>query len=266
MKWNGVGLLALTLMAGLIAVSVPVCTAAPVVSINAMIGDRIPLNGTALLVDTVYLSMTGPQVPVNGARMDNSNAPVITGNPDSFTQVGVENDKWQFVWNTGRVTGGLAPGLYTVYVSTTPVAAGDTAGAKYDTISIRLSHAVTTGELTIISQPPGAHVSLNGKYLGDTPLTLPSVAASTYLVAIQGDGYVPVNQTVDIMAGQRVTLTPVLVPLQIPVTTSLAVPPPATSPPATVANPPATTAAASVPLAGIVLGLIGAGLALRKKE
>ncbi|HOT02853.1 MAG TPA: hypothetical protein PK069_01570 [Methanolinea sp.] len=62
-------------------------------SITATIGDSIPLNGTVQLADMVYLFVTGPGMPPNGARMENSNAAVVTGKPDTFTQVMVENDR-----------------------------------------------------------------------------------------------------------------------------------------------------------------------------
>ena len=86
---------------------------------NGTIGEVIPLSGTAPGYDMVYLFMTGPGVPANGARMDNSNLPVVTGEPDTFTQVPVAGDSsWSYTWQTGRVSGGLAAGMYTIYAAT----------------------------------------------------------------------------------------------------------------------------------------------------
>ncbi|HII76211.1 MAG TPA: hypothetical protein HA264_04030, partial [Methanolinea sp.] len=131
-------------------------------SITATIGDSIPLNGTVQLADTVYLFVTGPGMPPNGARMENSNAAVITGDPDTFTQVMVENDRWAYTWNTGRVSGGLAPGSHTVFVSTQPAAANALSGVNYAEIEVILHAAVTTATLEVESSPADAAIYLNG--------------------------------------------------------------------------------------------------------
>ena len=120
---------------------------------NATIGDTIPLSGTAPGGDLIYLFMTGPGVPQYGSRMDSSVSPVITGDPDTFTQVPVEGDRWNYSWQTGRVSGGLAPGLYTVYASTVPAAADALSGIPYSSTEIFLSQPVTTGTLLITISP-----------------------------------------------------------------------------------------------------------------
>ncbi|MDD1716541.1 MAG: hypothetical protein LUQ01_06045, partial [Methanolinea sp.] len=126
------------------------CTAK---TITADIGDKIELNGTVPLADMVYLFVTGPGMPKNGAPMSNSNAAVVTGEPATFTQVLVENDRWQYTWDTGRVSGGLAQGIYTVYISTRPVSADALPGVTYGEVEVRLSRLPTTGTLTIRSEP-----------------------------------------------------------------------------------------------------------------
>ena len=106
---------------------------------NGTIGDIIPLFGTAPGVDGIYLFMTGPGVPQYGSRMDSSVSPVITGDPETFTQLPVEGNRWNYSWQTGRVSGGLASGLYTVYASTAPVAADALSGISYSSTEIFLS-------------------------------------------------------------------------------------------------------------------------------
>ena len=207
--------------------------------IYATIGDVIPLNGTALLVDTVYMYMTGPGVPQNGARMDNSNAAVVTGDPSTFTQLPVNDDTWTYTWNTGRVTGGLAAGLYTVYVATQPAAANDLNGVQYSDIQIQLSRAVTTGSLVVSSSPVNAQVSLNGKYMGNTPLTLTDVTPGDYSILLQLQGYQNDEGRVTVAAGQTATYSATLEPIE---TTVITVPP--TQPPTTL---PATTPIPSSP-------------------
>lgn len=183
--------------------------------IKATIGDSIPLNGTVQLADTVYLFVTGPGMPTNGARMENSNAPVVTGNPETFTQVMVVNERWAYTWNTDRVSGGLAPGSYTVYISTQPVAADALAGTKYADIGILLSRPVTTGTIVVQSEPRGATISLNGKYAGDTPRTLEGLSPGDYLVGLEKEGYLPAEGTVTLAAGDSIRFGRTLVPAVI---------------------------------------------------
>jgi hypothetical protein len=220
--------LAILLVCMLAAGGLPAMAAAA--DIYATIGDIIPLNGTALLVNTVYMYMTGPGVPANGARMDNSNAAVVTGDPSTFTQLAVNDDAWTYTWNTGRVTGGLAAGLYTVYVATQPAAANDLNGVQYSDIQIQLSRAVTTGTLVVSSSPMNAQVSLNGKYMGNTPLTLSDVAPGDYAMLLQLQGYQDNGGRVTVVAGQTATYSATLEPIGTTVTTIPPTAPPTTLP------------------------------------
>ncbi|HOB60162.1 MAG TPA: PEGA domain-containing protein [Methanoregulaceae archaeon] len=169
---------------------------------NGTIGEVIGLSGTAPGFYVVYLFMTGPGVPQYGSRMDSSVSPVVTGDPDSFTQVVVDGDRWNYSWQTGRVSGGLAPGLYTVYASTAPVAADALSGIPYSETDVFLSKPVTTGTFHIQSVPPGAQVEVNGKYSGNAPLDLPDLVPGTYLINISLQGYVPENGVYDLSAGE----------------------------------------------------------------
>jgi len=219
--------------------------------IYATIGDTIPLNGTALVTDTVFMFMTGPGVPANGARMDNSNAAVVTGDPSTFTQVPVNDDTWTYTWNTGRVSGGLAEGLYTIYVATQPAAANDLSGVQYSDIQIQLSKAVTTGSLAVLSSPINAQISLDGKYMGNTPLTLTDLSPGDYTILLELQGYRSSEGRVNVIAGQTATYAATLEPVQTPVTpppTSL----PATPSPTTSGNTP-ITAPTPAPLPWIVV-------------
>ncbi|HPA07292.1 MAG TPA: hypothetical protein PLK36_03250 [Methanoregulaceae archaeon] len=140
---------------------------------NGTIGEVIGLSGTTPGFDVVYLFMTGPGVPQYGSRMDSSVSPVVTGDPDSFTQVVVDGDLWNYSWQTGRVSGGLAPGLYTVYASTAPVAADALSGIPYSETDVFLSKPVTTGTFHIRSVPPGHRWKSMGNIRGIPRSTFP---------------------------------------------------------------------------------------------
>jgi hypothetical protein len=225
---------------------------------NATIGEAVPLSGSAPGNDLVYLFMTGPGVPANGARMDNSNLPVVTGDPDTFTQVPVAGDSsWSYTWQTGRVSGGLAAGMYTIYAATQPAAKNALAGVSYSSTEISLSRPVTTGTLVIQSDPSRAEVNINGKYYGNTPLTLQDMAPGTYQATISLDGYLPASGMYTLNAGETKQISVELEP-RSPLTGSS--PPPVTTSPVsmetTIPVPP-TRASFSVALAiaGISIGL-----------
>jgi len=188
-------------------------------SITATIGDSIPLNGTVQLADMVYLFVTGPGMPPNGARMENSNAAVVTGEPGTFTQVMVENDRWAYTWNTGRVSGGLAPGSHTVYVSPTPAAADALSGVKYAEIEVILHTPVTTATLDVESSPSDAGIYLNGKYSGNTPRVFSGLAPARYEIRLEKQGYADETGEVTLAAGDDVEFTRTLFPAKTPSTT-----------------------------------------------
>lgn len=214
-------------------------------TITATIGESIPLNGTVQLVDTVYLFVTGPGIPVNGARMENSNAPVVTGDPGTFTQVMVENERWSYTWNTGRVSGGLAPGSHTVYISTEPVAKNALSGVKYAEVEIILKKAVTTGKLEIETDPGDAEIYLNEKYSGNSPRVFENLAPGEYAIRLDKAGYATETGSATLTAGGVVKFTRTLSPAGTPgspASTSKAASPSPTTVPAGSPVPPATTA------------------------
>jgi hypothetical protein len=228
---------------------------------EAAIGDEVPLSGTAIGADSVYLFMIGPGVPSDGSRMDSSISPVITGEPDTFTQVDVSSDRWNYTWRTGRVSGGLAAGKYTVYAATMPVARNALSGVPYSRIDIILYRPVTTSRIVVQSTPPGAQVSLNGRYAGDTPLDLPDLVPGTYRVRIESRGYLPAEKSVDLAAGDTDMVDVVLQPAPVP--TMQEPSPVPTAIPDTTANDTAT----AVPLSptGILSGIMIAAMLIFRR-
>lgn len=200
----------------LLIVLLPLSGFAAADAITATIGESIPLNGTVQLVDTVYLFVTGPGIPVNGARMENSNAPVVTGDPGTFTQVMVQNDRWSYTWNTGRVSGGLAPGSHTVYVATEPVAKNALSGVNYAEVEIILKKAVTTGRLEVETEPEDAEIYLNQKYSGNSPRVFDNLAPGGYAIRLEKAGYVTEQGSATLVAGGDVKFTRTLTPAGTP--------------------------------------------------
>jgi hypothetical protein len=63
------------------------------------------------------------------------------------------------------------------------------------------------GALTIESRPPGAHVYLDGKLVGDTPLQIPDVTAGSHAVRIEHTGYRRWTSAVRVVASETNRVT-----------------------------------------------------------
>jgi hypothetical protein len=219
---------------------------------TAAIGEKVPLSGTAIGEDIIYLFMTGPGVPSAGSRMDSSVSPVVTGNQNTFTQVPVYDGHWNYTWNTARVSGGLAEGQYTIYSATQPVSVHDLSGVPYSSIDINLNRPVTTGGISVRSSPSNAQVMVNGKYSGNTPLNLTSLTPGNYEIEASIEGYLPGRENVTIEAGDQKMIDFNLQP-SAPATVPTA--PVTTITPAIVSTTPPPATKAPFPVAAVMFGL-----------
>jgi hypothetical protein len=236
-------------------------------SVTAAIGDRVSLSGVAPGAETVYLFLTGPNLPPDGVRLDDISVPVTTGIPSSFTQATVSGDLWEYTWYTNTRGGTLDAGIYTVYVTTTPAGRNALGNAVYSTIAVMLTRpsivAGPAGYLTVHTLPAGAEIRVDGVPQGTTPVELTGVPAGSHPLEIRADGYQPFRKTVNISQGMTTEVEVTL--LVASNTTDM----PAVTPPVP-QSPPATTPAraplslSAVPLAPGAAALIGRYL--RKKE
>ena len=64
-----------------------------------------------------------------------------------------------------------------------------------------------TGALTVDSRPPGAKVFLDGKLVGTTPLSLPSVPAGSHAIRLEHDGYRRWSSSVRVVASEQNRVT-----------------------------------------------------------
>ncbi|MEI7648622.1 MAG: hypothetical protein WCJ47_02800 [Methanomicrobiales archaeon] len=114
------------LAAVLLCVLVPVAGAVTL-TLNASenkahVGDVITFSGTVTGIKTiaVYLFVIGPDLDNRGVTLDNLNIPAGRG---LFTTapVHMENGTWSYTWDTAVILGNLKPGVYTIYVVSSPV-------------------------------------------------------------------------------------------------------------------------------------------------
>ncbi|HVP94973.1 MAG TPA: PEGA domain-containing protein [Methanoregulaceae archaeon] len=176
------------------------------------LGDMVTLSGYSYGSDTVYLFLTGPNLPVNGVALDNINRPTEQG---GFTAVDVNSDgSWSYKWYTGQTGGKLDAGTYAVWVVDRPVGRSNLGTTDYSTIAVNLQQPgisvgspTVPGGLTVNSTPAGANLFLNGKYEGTTPVTVPNLDPGTYVATLSRSGFLNQSNQVEIQAGALTTLS-----------------------------------------------------------
>lgn len=233
----------------------------------AAIGDLVPLRGTAPGAGSVYLFLTGPNLPPNGVRLDDVSAPVVSGDPATFTKASVSQDQWECNWYT-NAGGRLDTGIYTVYVVTTPVGRKDLDGAVYSTISVTLTTPVLivppTGSLIVRSIPSGAEVWVDGVLQGTTPVVLTGVPEGVHQVGVQLPGYAPFFHTVTVTAEEAAEVDAALVPVQTSPQPTVFTTPVTSSPETPAPTPQPTTAGWPVVVSPVSLAAAGMWLHHRR--
>src|SRR4030042_253278 len=111
---------------------------------QAYLGDVVTLSGYSYTGNTVYLFLTGPNLPPNGVALDNINRYADQG---GATQADVDgNGHWVYLWNTGAP--GLDPGSYTVWVADGPAAVSRLSPVGYRPLYIILSESFITAGIS----------------------------------------------------------------------------------------------------------------------
>jgi hypothetical protein len=132
--------------------------------VSAAVGDRVLLEGFAPGADEVYLFLTGPNLPVNGVRLDDISATVISGDPSSFTRTSVDDYRWEYTWYTRTKGGTPDAGTYTIFIVTKPAGRRDLAGSEYAAIMVSLGEPgliiIPAGGVSITSSGQGSGSSL----------------------------------------------------------------------------------------------------------
>ncbi|WP_406828962.1 SUMF1/EgtB/PvdO family nonheme iron enzyme [Microbulbifer sp. ARAS458-1] len=135
----------------------------------------------------------------------------ITSNPAGAT-VSVEGK----ILGTTPLTAELVQGDRLVDISlpqhkTVQVPVPVTAGVDQTLQTVDLSAA--DGTLRVVSTPPGASITVNGEYRGQTPMDLDLASNSRHQLRFFLDGYSTVERAVDVRAGDLRDMTVELVPV-----------------------------------------------------
>jgi hypothetical protein len=189
------------------------------------LGDIVKLSGYSY-GDTVYLFLTGPNLPVNGVALDNINRLADQG---GATPVDVNADgHWSYDWDTGSAGGTLDAGAYTVWVADRRTDRSHLSTADYSTIAISLSvpslnagvsdgsgtsEPLPPGSIEFNAVPDGTSVIVNNAYKGMTPLTVSNLSPGLYTITLSHFRYAALSVPVIVRAGSVSEVNATLVAL-----------------------------------------------------
>jgi len=130
------------------------------------IGEEITLEGTCTDSDDIYLFITGPNLPPNGANLDDPTVPADSTKPNTFHHVEVEtDDTWSYKWNTAGLN--LDAGGYTIYAVSAPATKDDLSNVEYDTIAVQLRSGFISATTSGATIAKGDDLILTGTAQGD---------------------------------------------------------------------------------------------------
>ncbi|MFA6364474.1 hypothetical protein [Methanoregula sp.] len=171
-------------------------------------GEKVVLRGQSSTSGTVYLFMTGPNLPATGGSLTAPHQAAASGNPDSFTTVTTKPDKtWEYFFYTDNLN--LDAGTYTVYAESQPKTADppDSGAADvgmalkkpYITANMSSQNVVKGQPFTVtgIAEgiPPEVQVWIFGdKYAFTTKTPVSSDADFTFTAGAAMSGNLPAGQ------------------------------------------------------------------------
>jgi hypothetical protein len=182
---------------------------------QASLGSTVTLSGYSYTGTSVYLFLTGPNLPPDGVALDNINRHADQG---GATQVDVDADgHWVYTWNTANPGGSLDAGSYTIWVADSPADRSHLSAVEYTTLSViltepfitaeisggdvRSSDETQTGSMNLNAIPDGTSVVVNGMYKGMTPLIVSGLHTGTYNVTFSHFGFRELSTRVTVQAG-----------------------------------------------------------------
>jgi PEGA domain. len=184
-------------------------------SVQSYLGNTVKLSGYCSDSSTVYLFVTGPNLPANGVALDNLNRGTDQG---GFTAVSVDsNGRWEYNWNPG---GSIDAGTYTVWAVNSQTDKAHLSQAEFTTLSVTLGNpsiSIATptpvpGSLDLRSVPDNVSVTVNGNYKGKTPVVVDNLDPGTYQVVFSRFDYEQFSTPAKVEAGSITEVTATLVP------------------------------------------------------
>jgi len=137
-------------------------------------GEKVVLRGQSSTAGTVYLFMTGPTtfkngpgIPASGGKLTSPLQAVVSGDPDSFTEVTTKPDKtWEYSWYTDNIN--VDAGTYTVYAESQPNAADQLDSGAAD-VGMALKKPYITANMSSVNVIKGQPFTVTGVAAGVPP-------------------------------------------------------------------------------------------------
>ncbi len=174
------------------------------------IGEEITLSGTNTDNSTTYLFLTGPNLGVNGVKLDNASVDVIDGDGSTFTSVNVEtDDTWEYKWDTSALGEVVDSGGYTIYAVSSPRDKAHLSNVKYATQSVTLKTPFITATASSSSVAKGDKLTISGTAEGNPSNVYVWIFGRNYRLlsqsaSVESDG----SFEYDLDSGQTTTLAP----------------------------------------------------------
>jgi hypothetical protein len=144
-------------------------------------GEKVVLRGKSPDADTVYLFITGPNIPAAGGNLASPRTAVISGNPDSFTPVKTKPDHtWEYSWYTAGLM--LDAGTFTIYAASKPISKDQLDGTTaYGTVSIIHKKPFILADISPSPVVKGQPFTVSGTAEGDPPSVQVWIIGNNYV-------------------------------------------------------------------------------------
>jgi hypothetical protein len=110
------------------------------------LGDEVKFTGTNSETDTVFLFLTGPNLPSSGGKLTDPRVAVVNNDGSTFATADVDSEnKYTYKWDTSQLS--VDSGSYTVYAVSSPKNRDNLNDAQYATISITLKKPFISAEM-----------------------------------------------------------------------------------------------------------------------
>ncbi len=152
-------------------------------------GEKVILRGQSPDADTVYLFLTGPNLPPTGGKLASPFRAAVSGNPDSFTLVKTKPDKtWEYFFYTANIQADA--GTYSIYAVNQPKTA-DQLGPDAASVGMALKKPFITANISPPDVVKGRPFTITGIAEGIPPEVQIWIIGNDYAYATK----TPVNST-----------------------------------------------------------------------
>lgn len=134
------------------------------------LGEEVIFSGTNTDGPTVYLFITGPNLPVNGGYIEQPTNAVLVG---VRTPIDVEtDDTWEYKWDTNQKD--IDAGTYTIYATNLDVTKAGLGNANvlYDSVSVVVKKPFVTAKPSANTVARGDELVISGQAEGNPPAGL----------------------------------------------------------------------------------------------